>query len=211
MTIVIIDYGAGNLRSVQKAFELACKELKLRNNVIISNNPEDLKTASRIILPGVGAFSDCKQGIMDIEGMIENLEESIIKRKLPFLGICVGMHLLASIGYENGITEGFDWIKAEVVPFENIDKPIPHMGWNDLKIMSDHPILENINTGDHFYFVHSFFIKGCKESNILATFDYGDSIPAIIGAENIIGTQFHPEKSQKAGNQLIKNFISWNI
>ncbi len=205
--IVIIDYGSGNLSSVLNAVESVKNQ---DSEVLISSNPEDLKSATHIILPGVGAFADCMSGLKSIPQMIETLKNQILIAKKPFLGICVGMQLLADKGYEYGEHVGLGLIKGKVVALDdqNGQLKIPHMGWNDLQIKSNHPILEGLKTGDHAYFVHSYHFICEDENNILAQVEYGQKINAIIARENIIATQFHPEKSAETGLKLLKNFIS---
>ena len=206
MTVVIIDYGSGNLRSVAKAFEYAAGDSATK--IIVSNNPQDLLSASRIVLPGVGAFADCMQGLKALDGMIETLNEQVIGNKKPFLGICVGMQMLFETGYEHGTHAGLGWIKGDVVKLQSQDLKIPHMGWNELNITkSDHPLLKGIENGGHAYFVHSYHAICKNEEDIIATTDYGLPINAIVGKDNILGTQFHPEKSQEVGLKLIANFL----
>lgn len=212
MTVVIIDYGSSNLRSAVKAFELGSELGGLKTKVVVTNNSSDLKLAKHIVLPGVGAFADCRNGLSRLDGMEAELERYVLEKKIPFLGICVGMQLMATIGREYQNTEGLDWISGEVVPLVP-SKPklkIPHMGWNNL-LLNDprHPLLKGIENEPHFYFVHSYVFKPKKASDVIATIDYGGTFTAIIGRENIIGTQFHPEKSQLNGLRLISNFLNW--
>ena len=205
---VIIDYGSGNLRSVAKAFEHARVE-----DVLVSNDPAALKDASHIVLPGVGAFADCKAGLEAVLGMIEALEEQVINAKKPFLGICVGMQLMATLGREHGETAGFDWIGGEVVEIKPNDATlkIPHMGWNALEFDAGvHPVLQGFETGVHAYFVHSYHFAAANSENVLASVDYGGKVMAIVGRDNMIGTQFHPEKSQQFGLAFIENFLKWD-
>ncbi len=211
-TIHIIDYGSGNLRSVAKAFE------HIGATVNISNNPKDLLKANRIVLPGQGAFRDCMESLSSIEGMIETLNEAILQKATPFLGVCVGMQLMASRGVEHGATAGLGWIEGEVIPINPADKSlkIPHMGWNDLHYLSAnnaqdnlHIVLRNIDSSANFYFVHSFMFSCVYNHNCLAMVDYGALIPAVVGRDNMIGVQFHPEKSHNAGLQLLSNFLDW--
>jgi len=209
MTVVIIDYGSGNLRSAEKAFKHVAEPKGQR--IRVTGNAEEVKAADCIILPGVGSFSDCKKGVESLSGMRESLEVAVIERGVPFLGICVGMQLMARFGYENGEHEGFGWIESEVIPLK-ADKnlKIPHMGWNDLCIHSkNHPVMSGIPAGVHAYFVHSFFMKCKTQSEILASVNYGESLCAVVGRANMIGTQFHPEKSQTVGLQFISNFLKW--
>jgi glutamine amidotransferase len=212
MGLVIVDYGSGNLHSAQKAFERAAGPLSMQ--VAVTSEPDVVRKADRIVLPGVGAFADCKQGLTSIPGMIEALEESVLTRGRPFLGICVGMQLLASRGLEHGIASGLGWIPGEVVaitPSEDHLK-VPHMGWNTLEPYGSHALLAGVPTGEsgwHAYFVHSFHLKTASPDHILATTDYGQKLTAMVCRDNIAGTQFHPEKSQKMGLALIANFLRW--
>lgn len=212
MKTVIIDYGSGNLRSAEKSTVRAAQDLEM--DVFVSSLPDDVKTADRIILPGVGAFADCMDGLGSLDGMREALEEAVIKSGKPFLGICVGMQLLADVGVEHGSTKGLGWIKGTVeklsVKNDQFLK-VPHMGWNDIKLdKPSHPILGGIENGDHAYFVHSYQFNATDNDNIIAHVDYGGDVAAIIGRDNIVGTQFHPEKSQDVGLKLIENFLKWS-
>ena len=210
MTTVIIDYNSGNLRSAEKSFQLMSEELKL-GQVKVSNKPEDVVNADRIVLPGVGAFADCKHELNSIMGLFEAIDAHI-KTGKPFMGICVGMQMMATCGHEHGYHEGFNWIKGDVKIMEPNDKnlKIPHMGWNNLNILNSHPVFNNINENDHVYFVHSYHFEVENNNNLLASVDYGGKVTAAVAHENIIGTQFHPEKSQSVGLQVIKNFLQWN-
>ena len=210
MTTVIIDYNSGNLRSAEKSFQLMSEELKL-GQVKVSNKPEDVVNADRVVLPGVGAFADCKHELNSIMGLYEAIEAHI-KTGKPFMGICVGMQMMATCGHEHGYHEGFNWIKGDVKIMEPNDKnlKIPHMGWNNLNILNSHPVFDNINENDHVYFVHSYHFEVENNNNLLASVDYGGKVTAAVAHENIIGTQFHPEKSQSVGLQIIKNFLQWN-
>ena len=210
MKISIIDYGAGNLRSVFKAVE----KVTHRIGGIVSNTqtPSALKSASHIVLPGVGSFADCKKGLASVDGMIEALTEQVIGKGKPFLGICVGMQLMADRGREHRNTEGLGWIAGEVVRISPEDQglKVPHMGWNSLSLSSmPHPVLDRLEDGIHVYFVHSYHLKATDRSQILAETDHGGPITAIVGRDNIIGTQFHPEKSQQVGLQFIESFLEW--
>ncbi|NQV58931.1 MAG: imidazole glycerol phosphate synthase subunit HisH [Alphaproteobacteria bacterium] len=212
MTIAIIDYGSGNLRSAAKAFERAVDEAGLGLAVIVTHDPADLGAASHIVLPGVGAFADCRRGLATVDGMEAALEEQVIGAKKPFLGICVGMQLMADIGREHQDTAGLGWVPGEVVAMTPSDGSlkIPHMGWNNLEIKTPpHPLLEGIDEGSHVYFVHSYVFSASAPSDVLATVDYGGPVAAVIGRGNIVGTQFHPEKSQAVGLRLIANFLHW--
>ena len=207
MKIALIDYGSGNLQSAYKALELAANYEK-KNKIFVTSKSKDLLLADKIVLPGVGTFSDCMRGITSIYGMIDILNEEVIQKKKPFLGICVGMQLLATMGKEKGNHKGLGWIKGKVIKLKkNKQIKIPHMGWNTVKIISKHPILKRKKFES--YFVHSYNFICQDKKNVLATCDYQQSITAIVGKENIIGTQFHPEKSQKSGLEILKNFIRW--
>jgi len=209
MTTVIIDYNSGNLRSAEKSFQLMSEELNL-GKVKVSNKPEDVVNADRVVLPGVGAFADCKHELSSIMGLYEAIEAHV-KTGKPFMGICVGMQMMATCGHEHGYHEGFNWIKGDVKIMEPNDKnlKIPHMGWNNLNILNSHPVFNNINENDHVYFVHSYHFEVENNNNLLANVDYGGKITAAVAHENIIGTQFHPEKSQSVGLQIIKTFLQW--
>mgnify|MGYP002525616685 FL=1 len=203
----LIDYGSGNLQSAYKALEFAGNYRK-KNKIFITSKSKDLLDADKIVLPGVGTFSDCMNGLKSLPGMIDILNEIVLQRKKPFLGICVGMQLLAIEGKEKGNHKGLGWIKGKVVKIKKNKKiKIPHMGWNTVKIISKHPILKRKKFES--YFVHSYNFICQDKKNVLATCDYQQSITAIVGKENIIGTQFHPEKSQKVGLEILKNFIRW--
>ena len=206
MKIALIDYGSGNLQSAYKALELVSN---CKNKIFITSNSKDLLKADKIILPGVGAFADCIKGLKSISGMIDVLNEVVLEKKKPFLGICVGMQLLATEGKEKGNHKGLGWIEGKLIKIKKNKKiKIPHMGWNTVKIISKHPILKRKKFES--YFVHSYNFICKNKKNIIATCDYQQKITAIVGKENIIGTQFHPEKSQKIGLEILKNFVSWN-
>ncbi len=212
MTVVIVDYGSGNLHSAQKAFEKMAADAGMR--VEVTSDAEKVRRAERIVLPGVGAFADCRRGLDSVPGMVEALEENVIQRGRPFLGICVGMQLLASRGLEHGVATGLDWVPGDVIAIEtkSIDLKVPHMGWNTLSPRQDHALLKGIPTGDdglHAYFVHSYHLKAADPALVVATTDYGAELTAMVGRDNIAGTQFHPEKSQKLGLALIANFLRW--
>ena len=211
-TVAIIDYGSGNLRSAAKAFERAAQEAGKAVDIQVTSSPEAVRQADRVVLPGVGAFADCKAGLSALPGMTATLEEFAIGAGRPFLGICVGMQLMASVGREHKDTPGFGWIPGEVVPLKPADPglKIPHMGWNDLAVLrGDHPVLDGLTEGAETYFVHSYRIIPDDPDQILAIADYGGPVPAIVGRDNMVGTQFHPEKSQSAGLRLISNFLNW--
>ena len=212
MAVIIIDYGSGNLKSVFKAFERSSASLVSGRKIIVSKNFKDLRKASHIVLPGVGSYSDCRVGLSKLSGMEEALKWAVIEKRIPFLGICIGMQLLADRGLENGITRGLGWVNGEVVPIKNINikLKIPHIGWNNIHFDKlNHPIFGNLNNNSDGYFVHSYKFICEKKEDCYASVDYGQKIAAIIGRENIIGTQFHPEKSQAFGLKLIQNFLTW--
>jgi len=204
--LAIIDYGSGNLRSVAKALARVAPSKAVRT----TTRPDDLRVASHIVLPGVGAFADCMAGLSAISGMLETLREEVLGRKKMFLGICVGMQMLFEKGLEHGSHAGLGWLKGDVVPLSPSDNTykIPHMGWNELQAINDHPLLKGLENGDHAYFVHSYHAQCTSEDNVLATTPYGQTIAAVVGQGNIMGTQFHPEKSQTAGLRLLQNFVS---
>jgi glutamine amidotransferase len=206
MTVVIIDYGSGNLHSAAKAFERESTE-----KVVVTADPKIVAGADRIVLPGVGAFNDCKKGVTSAAGMIEALERAVLEKGRPFLGICVGMQLMATTGLEHGKHEGFGWIAGTVRPIRPDDETlkIPHMGWNNLKVKAPHPLFVGIPLSADFYFVHSFHFEPDDPAALLAVTDYGGDVTATVGRDNIIGTQFHPEKSQQVGLAVIANFLKW--
>lgn len=212
MTVVIIDYGSGNLRSAAKAFERAAAEAGCNGKIMVTSDPAGLRQASHIVLPGVGAFADCWQGLAALPDMLPALEEAVIRQAKPFLGICVGMQLMATTGHEHGVHDGLGWIAGEVVPIDPDEATlkIPHMGWNEIEIdESNHPVLADLPSGTHLYFVHGYHFTCANPENVLATVDYGGPITAVVGRDNLVGTQFHPEKSQGAGLRLIANFLGW--
>ncbi|MEP3247952.1 MAG: imidazole glycerol phosphate synthase subunit HisH [Sneathiella sp.] len=211
MMITIIDYGSGNLRSAAKAFERSNREAGLDHQIIVTSDPEVVARADGIVLPGVGAFRDCQNGLQALDGMWDALNEAVMQRAVPFMGICVGMQLMATQSLEYGKTPGFGWIDGTVVALDPVDPSlkIPHMGWNEIIIEQDHMLLDGLSNGDHIYFVHSYHVAVDEAEHVLATADYGGSVTAIIGQDNMIGTQFHPEKSQVAGLRLISNFLQW--
>jgi glutamine amidotransferase len=214
MHVAIIDYGSGNLHSAAKAFERAAGEQGSPLGIKVTAEPEDVFAADRVVLPGVGAFADCKAGLASIPGMIEALEEAVLDRGKPFLGICVGLQLMASQGLEHGVTQGLDWIQGEVRAIQPDDASlkIPHMGWNTLQLRKAHALLDGIPTGDeglHAYFVHSYHFVPENKTDLIAATDYGGAVTAFVARENLAGSQFHPEKSQKLGLKLIGNFLQW--
>ena len=215
MSVAIIDYGSGNLHSAAKAFERAARDSGLAARIDVTADPEVVRRASRIVLPGVGAFKDCRDGLKAVPGMWETLVEQVHGRGKPFLGICVGMQLMATRGLEHEVTEGFGWIPGDVTPIEPRDASykIPHMGWNTLDLVRPHALLEGITLGPqglHAYFVHSFHLACDQADDVIATTDHGCTITAIVGRDNVAGTQFHPEKSQALGLALIANFLGWS-
>ena len=212
MQAVIIDYGSGNLRSAAKAFERAARESGAAMPIKVSSDPRDVAAASHIVLPGVGAFADCMRGVTAVPGMVEAMTRAVHEQKRPFLGICVGMQLLARRGHEHGTHDGLGWIDGEVykLDVERQGLKVPHMGWNELAPRDPaHPLLAGISSGAHAYFVHSYHMKLNDAGAALAMTDYGGPVVAIVGRDNIAGTQFHPEKSQEAGLRLITNFLRW--
>jgi len=214
MRVAIIDYGSGNLRSAQKAFERAASDANISTEVSLTSDPDVVRAADRIVLPGVGAYADCRAGLDGVDGMVEALNEAVIESGKPFFGICVGMQLMAERGLEKATTEGFGWIAGDVVLMKPEDKSlkIPQIGWNTLNVSKSHPLLEGIETGEdglHAYFVHSYHLYCSDTEERIATTDYGGDVTAIVGRDNMIGTQFHPEKSQRLGLALIGNFLKW--
>ena len=210
--VAVIDYGSGNLRSAAKAIERAAREGDYAGPVVVTADPAQVAAAERIVLPGVGAFADCMAGINGVPGLRDVLEEQVIRRGKPFLGICVGMQLMATVGREHGDHPGFGWIDGEVVPFGRLpdDLKVPHMGWNDLHLdQPSHPLLEGLSSGMHAYFVHSYHLRLARPDQLLASVEYGGPVTAMVGRDNLAGTQFHPEKSQALGLRLIANFLRW--
>jgi len=210
MRTALIDYDSGNLHSAQKAFERMAADLA-GEEVMVTSDADVVAKADRIVLPGDGAFPACKAALTDRRGLFEALVEAVEVQARPFLGICVGMQMMATRGMEYEETPGLDWIHGDVVPIEPKDASlkVPHMGWNDLVFTGDHPLLEGLQNGDHTYFVHSYHFKVANPQDRLAHCDYGGDVTAIIGKGTRIGTQFHPEKSQSAGLRLISNFLKW--
>jgi imidazole glycerol-phosphate synthase subunit HisH len=215
MSVAIVDYGSGNLHSAAKAFERAAHEAGLGQPIVVTNDPAVVAGADRVVLPGVGAFADCRRGLDAVDGMVGALDEAVRQRGRPFFGICVGMQLLAERGREYEVTEGLGWIAGEVdriVP-RDLGLKIPHMGWNTLNVMRPHPVLDGLTFGPqgrHAYFVHSYQLNPAQRADLVAHADYGGAVTAIVARDNIFGTQFHPEKSQKLGLALIANFLQWN-
>ncbi|GAB4229004.1 MAG: imidazole glycerol phosphate synthase subunit HisH [Methyloligellaceae bacterium] len=214
MSVAIIDYGSGNLHSATKAFERASRESGAGLEVRLTADPEVVRRAERIVLPGVGAFADCRSGLLAVAGMMEALSEAVREKGRPFLGICVGMQLMATRGLEHGEWPGFGWVPGTVEPIRPRDRhlKIPHMGWNTLEVITPHPLLEGIRTGPeglHAYFVHSYHLAAQERGMVVAETDYGGPVTAMVAHDNMAGTQFHPEKSQKLGLALIANFLQW--
>jgi glutamine amidotransferase len=214
VSVAIVDYGSGNLHSAAKAFERAAHEAGLDQPIVVTRDPDAVASADRIVLPGVGAFADCRRGLDAVDGMVAALEEAVRKKGRPFFGICVGMQLLAERGREYEVTEGLGWIAGEVDRIKPTDAnlKIPHMGWNTLNISREHQLLDGLPLGPqglHAYFVHSFQLKPSRPGDLVAEADYGGAVTAFVARDNIVGTQFHPEKSQKLGLALIANFLKW--
>jgi len=214
VSVVIVDYGSGNLHSAAKAFERAAREEGLAQAIVVTRDPEEVARADRVVLPGVGAFADCRRGLDAVGGMVEALNESVRGRGRPFLGVCVGMQLMAERGREYEVTQGLGWIPGEVerIAPADPDLKIPHMGWNTLDTHRPHPLLEGIRVGpegQHAYFVHSFHLKPTAPADLVAEADYGGPVTAVVGRDSMVGTQFHPEKSQRLGLRLIANFLKW--
>ena len=213
-TVAIIDYGSGNLASAAKAFERAARESDLDTRVEITADPDRVRRADRIVLPGVGAFAECRRGLDAVPGLVGAMTDAVTHEGRPFLGICVGMQLMATRGLEHETAYGLDWIPGDVTALEPQDPAlkVPHMGWNTLRARSIHPLLDGIPTGEgglHAYFVHSYALKPVADSDVLAVTDYGGPVAAVVARDNVAGTQFHPEKSQKLGLALLGNFLRW--
>jgi len=214
VTVAIVDYGSGNLHSAAKAFERAAHDTGLDQPIVVTSDPRTVASADRVVLPGVGAFADCRRGLEAVDGMVAALDEAVRRKGRPFFGICVGMQLLAERGREYEVTEGLGWIAGEVdrITPVNPDLKIPHMGWNTLNVARPHKLVDGLNLGPqglHAYFVHSYELKVAQRSDLLAEAEYGGPLTAIVARDNIVGTQFHPEKSQKLGLALIANFLKW--
>lgn len=214
MQVAIIDYGSGNLHSALKAFERAARDSGVSAQIVLTDSAQTVAGADRVVLPGVGAFADCRAGLEAVPGMVEALRDTVERKARPFLGICVGQQLMATRGMEKTVTPGLDWIAGDVVEIEpdSSDLKVPQIGWNTLEILEPHPILDSIPTGPdglHAYFVHSYHIATELPAQCIATTDYGGPVTAIVARDNMAGTQFHPEKSQKLGLALIANFLKW--
>ncbi|MBS0281018.1 MAG: imidazole glycerol phosphate synthase subunit HisH [Proteobacteria bacterium] len=210
MRAALIDYGSGNIASAAKALSRAAAETS-GHEIIVTADPDMVRKSERIILPGVGAFADCMRGLGAVPGMIEALNESVIRSGKPILGICVGMQLMATAGREFGVHLGLNWIEGEVVPLSPADPAlkIPHMGWNEIDLVQNHPVFAGLDEDANAYFVHSFEMRPVTATHLLATTDYGGAVTAAIGRDNIVGTQFHPEKSQAVGLKILANFLNW--
>jgi glutamine amidotransferase len=214
VSVAIIDYGSGNLHSAAKAFERAARDSAVATAVQVTADPDVLRKAARLVLPGVGAFRDCRNGLMAVPGLWQTLQDEVINKGKPFLGICVGMQLMASRGLEHQVTEGFGWIPGDVKPITPRDPSfkIPHMGWNTLDLRRPHALLAGLPLGEnglHAYFVHSYHLDAAHPSDVVATTEHGQTVTAVVGRDNLAGTQFHPEKSQTLGLSLLANFLRW--
>lgn len=210
MRLVLIDYGSGNLHSAQKAFALMGRDAGV-SSIEVTADPDAVLRADRIVLPGDGAFPSCRAAFEAQPGLHKALADAVLRRGVPFMGICVGMQMLADRGFEHEPTPGLGWIGGEIRAIEPRDAAlkVPHMGWNDLAIVSPHPVLDGIATGDHAYFVHGWQFVPSDPDTLLASVDYGGTVTAVVGRDNIVGTQFHPEKSQQVGLRIIRNFLGW--
>lgn len=214
MSVAIIDYGSGNLHSAAKAFERAARDSGIAARIDVTADPEVLRRAERLVLPGVGAFKDCRDGLLAVPGLWQTLADEVTSKGKPFLGICVGMQLMASRGLEHDVTEGFGWIAGDVKPITPRDPSfkIPHMGWNTLDLQRPHRLLEGLPLGDkglHAYFVHSYHLAAEQAPDVIATTEHGQTVTAMVARDNLAGTQFHPEKSQQLGLTLLANFLRW--
>jgi len=211
MYITVIDYGSGNLQSAAKALETAVNNINSSSKIVVTSDPKTIKQSDKIVLPGQGSFRDCYLGIKKIPGLNETLNEFVLVKKKPILGICVGMQLFAKIGYESQETKGFGWIDGEVRKINNMNKKLklPHMGWNEIELKKDCFLFSNIKNKSHMYFIHSYEFMTKQKDFIVATTNYGNPITVSIEKENIAGTQFHPEKSQKNGLIILENFLKW--
>lgn len=217
MRVVVVDPGSGNLASVRRALDRAGAETGLPLQVEVTTQAESLSGADRVVLPGQGAFAACRRGLDSLPGMVEALQEAVIRRGVPFLGICVGMQLMAERGLEHGVTPGLGWIAGEIAPMDphgpdGAPLPLPQMGWNALGIDPGRPhaLLEGLSPGDHAYFVHSYALRNGRAEELLATTDYGGPVAAVVGRDNLAGTQFHVEKSQAVGLRILSNFLLWS-
>ena len=213
MSITVIDYGSGNLKSAAKALVAAANNINLNSKIVVTADPKTIKQSDRIVLPGQGSFRDCYMGIKKIPGLSETLNEFVLVEKKPIFGICVGMQLFAKTGFESQETKGFGWIDAEVRKINNMNKKLklPHMGWNEIELKKDNFLFSNIKNKSHMYFIHSYEFMTKQKDCIIATTNYGNSIIVSVVKENIVGTQFHPEKSQKSGLIILENFLKWKL
>ena len=213
MSITVIDYGSGNLKSAAKALEAAANNLNISAKIVVTSDPKIIKQSDKIVLPGQGSFRDCYLGLQKINGLSETLNEFVLVKKKPILGICVGMQLFAKTGYESQETKGFGWIDADVRKINNMNKKLklPHMGWNEIEFKKDCFLFANIKNKSHVYFIHSYEFITKQKDCVIATTNYGNSIIVSIKKENIVGTQFHPEKSQKNGLAILENFLNWKL
>ena len=214
MSVAIVDYGSGNLHSAAKAFERAARDCGYDHPIVVTKDPDEVARAERVVLPGVGAFADCRRGLDAVSGMVEALDTRVRRQGRPFLGICVGMQLMAERGREYEVTAGLGWIPGEVDRITPSDPglKIPHMGWNTLDQIRPHKLLEGIPVGPqglHAYFVHSYHLQPAQRADLVAEAEYGGPVTAIVGRDTAVGTQFHPEKSQRLGLALIANFLAW--
>lgn len=214
MRVAIIDYGSGNLRSATKAFQRAARESGIDAQIDLTADADIVRGSDRVVLPGVGAFADCRAGLDAVPGMVETLQERVAEAGIPFLGICVGMQLMAHRGLEKRTTEGFGWIPGDVIEIQPSDPAlkVPQIGWNTIDMAQPHPLLDGIETGPkglHAYFVHSYHLEPEAPDSVVATADYGGPVTAMVARDNMAGTQFHPEKSQTLGLALIANFLRW--
>ena len=211
MSIAVIDYGSGNLKSAAKALETAANNTNTSSKIVVTSDPKTIKQSDKIVLPGQGSFRDCYLGIKKVPGLNESLNEFVLDKKKPIFGICVGMQLFAKTGYESQETKGFGWIDAEVRKINNMNKKLklPHMGWNEIELKKDYFLFSNIKNKSHMYFIHSYEFMTKQKDCVVATTNYGNSIIASVAKENIFGTQFHPEKSQKNGLIILENFLKW--
>ena len=213
MSIAVIDYGSGNLKAAAKALEIAARNINLDLKIVVTSDPQKVKESKKIILPGQGSFRDCYLGIKRIPGLEDALNEFVLVRKKPIFGICVGMQLFAKIGYESQETKGFGWLDASVRKINNINKTLklPHMGWNEIEFKKDFTLFSGLKNRSHMYFVHSYELITNQKDCVVATTSYGNSITVAVSKENIFGTQFHPEKSQKNGLIILENFLKWEF
>ena len=213
MSITVIDYGSGNLKSAAKALETAANNINVKSKIVVTSDPEVIKKSNKIVLPGQGPFRDCYLGIKKISGLENALNEFVLVKKKPIFGICVGMQLFAKIGYESQETKGFGWIDGVVRKINNINKTLklPHMGWNQIEFKKDFALFSGLENKSHMYFVHSYELTTKQKDCIVATTSYGNQIIVAVAKENIFGTQFHPEKSQKNGLKILENFLKWEL